>query len=132
MDLTFKLDPNPYSITGSLALAQRQFSLIASGTQSRPQTVYLDEGGLHPRGEDVLRLLQSQGFDVKLARCGPVYTESTNNWYGVTGAATKPVMLLQSIRIDGRQVQDGYAIRLDHTLPKRDPRDRDPGVAGCR
>ena len=132
MDLTFKLHPNPYSITGSLALAQRQFSLIASGTQSRPQTVYLDEGGLHRRGEDVLRLLQSQGFDVKLARCGPVYTESTNNWYGVTGAATKPVMLLQSIRIDGRQVQDGYAIRLDHTLPKRDPRDRDPGVAGCR
>jgi hypothetical protein len=132
MDLTFKLDPNPYSITGAVTLAQRQFSLIASGTQDRPQTVYLDEGGLHPRGEDVLRLLRSQGFDVKLARCGPVYTESTNNWYGVTGAATKPVMLLQSIRIDGKQVQDGYAIRLDNSLPKRDPRDRDPGVSGCR
>lgn len=132
MDLTFKLDPNPYSITGSVGLAQRQFSLIASGTQIRPQTVYFDEGGLHPRGEDVLRLLQSQGFDVKLARCGPVYTESTNNWYSVTGPTTKPVMLLQSIRIDGKQVQDGYAIRLDNTLPKRDPRDRDPGVSGCR
>ena len=50
MDLTFKLDPNPYSLTGSLALAQRQFSLIASGTQARPQTVYFDENGLHPRG----------------------------------------------------------------------------------
>ena len=61
-----------------------------------------------------------------------VYTELTNNWYSVTGAATKPVMLLQSIRIDGKQVQDGYAIRLDNTLPKRDPRDRDPGVPGCR
>jgi len=132
MDLTFKLDPNPYSITGSMALAQRQFSLIASGTQSRPQTVYLDEGGLHARGEDVLRLLQSQGFEVKLVRCGPVYTESINNWYGVTGATAKPVMLLQSIRIDGKQVQDGYALRLDNTLPKRDPRDRDPGVSGCR
>lgn len=132
MDLTFKLDPNPYSITGSVALAQRQFSLIASGTQNRPQTVYIDEGGLHPRGEDVLRLFQSQGFGVKLARCGPIYTESTNNWYSVTGASTKPVMLLQSIRMDGKQVQDGYAIRLDNTLPKRDPRDRDPGVSGCR
>jgi hypothetical protein len=61
MDLTFKLDPNPYSITGSVALAQRQFSLIASGTQARPQTVYFDENGLHPRGEDVLRLLRGQG-----------------------------------------------------------------------
>jgi hypothetical protein len=132
MDLTFKLDPNPYSITGSVALAQRQFSLIASGTQTRPQTVYFDENGLHPRGEDVLRLLRSQGFDVRLARCGPVYTESTNNWYSVTGTATKPVMLLQSIRIDGKQVQDGYAMRLDNTLPKRDSRDRDPGVSGCK
>lgn len=132
MDLTFKLDPNPYGITGSLALAQRQFSLIASGTQSRPQTVYLDENGLHPRGEDVLRLLRGQGFGVRLARCGPVYTESTHSWYSVTGNATKPVMLLQSIRRDGRQLQDGYAIRLDNTLPKRDPRDRDPGVSGCK
>ena len=132
MDLTFKLDPNPYSITGSVALAQRQFSLIASGTQTRAQTVYFDENGLHPRGEDVLRLLRGQGFDVRLARCGPVYTESTNNWYSITGNATKPVMLLQSIRIDGKQVQDGYAIRLDNTLPKRDPRDRDPGVSGCK
>jgi len=132
MDLTFKLDPNPYSNTGSVAFAQRQFSLIASGTQTRPQTVYFDENGLHPRGEDVLRLLRGQAFDVRLARCGPVYTESTNNWYSVTGTATKPVMLLQSIRIDGKQVQDGYAIRLDNTLPKRDPRDRDPGVSGCK
>lgn len=69
---------------------------------------------------------------MRLARCGPVYTESTNNWYSVTDSATKPVMLLQSIRIEGKQLQDGYAIRLDNTLPKRDPRDRDPGVSGCK
>lgn len=132
MDLTFKLDPNPYSITGSITLAQRQFSLIASGAQNRPQTIYFDENGLHPRGEDALRVFQTQGFNVKLTRCGPVYTESTNNWYSVTSAATKPVMLLQSIRIDGKQLQDGYALRLDNTLPKRDSRDRDPGVSGCK
>jgi hypothetical protein len=41
-------------------------------------------------------------------------------------------MLLQSIRIEGKQLQDGYAIRLDNTLPKRDSRDRDPGVTGCK
>jgi hypothetical protein len=132
MDLTFKLDPNPYAMSGSIELAQRQFSLMASGTQTKPQTIYFDEGGLHPRGEDVLGVLRSQGLDVKLARCGPVYTESTNNWYGVTSAKTRPVMLLQSLRIDGKQLQDGYAIRLDNTLPKRDPRDRDPGVGGCK
>jgi hypothetical protein len=41
-------------------------------------------------------------------------------------------MIRQSIRYDGNQVQDSYAIRLDGTLPTRDPRDRDPGVNGCR
>jgi len=30
------------------------------------------------------------------------------------------------------QVRDTYQLRLDNTLPKRDPRDRDPGVGGCR
>jgi hypothetical protein len=130
--LTFKLDPNPYSRSGNIAFAGRQFSLMASGSQTQPKVVYLDENGMHPRGEDVLGVLRTQGYDVRLARCGPVYTESTNNWYTVTSAKTKPVMMLQSIRGDGKQLQDGYAIRLDNTLPKRDPRDRDPGVGGCK
>ena len=67
-----------------------------------------------------------------LQRCGPVYTESINNWYGVTSAKTHPVMLRQSLRLDGKQIQDTYELRLDDTLPKRDPRDRDPGVNGCK
>jgi hypothetical protein len=50
----------------------------------------------------------------------------------VKSAAAHPVMLRQSIRYDGNQVQDSYELRLDNTLPKRDPRDRDPGVAGCQ
>jgi hypothetical protein len=39
-------------------------------------------------------------------------------------------MLLQSIRIDGKQLQDGYAIRLDNTLPKRDPPRPGPRCVG--
>ena len=80
----------------------------------------------------MLGLLRAQGLDVKLQRCGPVYTESINNWYSVTSPKTHPVMLRQSLRLDGKQVQDTYELRLDNTLPKRDPRDRDPGVNGCK
>jgi hypothetical protein len=65
-------------------------------------------------------------------RCGPVYTESINNWYSVKGPSSKPVMLRQSLRLDGNQIQDAYELRLDGSLPKRDARDRDPGVNGCR
>ena len=80
----------------------------------------------------MLGVLYTKGLQVRLARCGPVYTESTNNWYSVMSKGTHPVMLRQSIRYDGNQVQDEYEVRLDNTLPKRDPRDRDPGVGGCQ
>jgi hypothetical protein len=132
MDLTFKSDPNVFAQSAGLTLAGRKFSVLASGSAAQPMTIYIDELGMHPRGEHLLGVLYAQGLAVQLARCGPVYTESTNNWYSLKSAGTHPVMLLQSIRYDGNQVQDSYGLRLDNTLPKRDPRDRDPGVAGCK
>jgi hypothetical protein len=129
-----KFDPEPYPYTqsGNMKLAQREFSLVATGTQSQVKVIGIHENGMHPKGEDVLGLLRGQGFEVKLARCGPIYTESTNNWYAVTSSKTRPAMLQQSIRSEGKQAQDAYELRLDNTLPKRDPRDREPGVNGCR
>jgi hypothetical protein len=125
-------EPYNYSRSAQLVLAQREFSLLASGVQTQVKDITVDEIGMHPKGEDVLGLLRGQGFGVQLARCGPVYTESTNNWYAVTSSKTRPVMLKQSIRSEGKQGQDAYELRMDNTLPKRDPRDRDPGVGGCR
>ena len=131
MNLSFKNDPNPVSRSGSITLAGREFSVLASGTPARAKVIYLDETGLHPKGEHVMGALYEKGFAVKAVRCGPVYTESTHIWYSVTSSATGPVMVLQSIRHDGNSVQDGYALRLDGTLPARDPRDRNPGTGGC-
>jgi hypothetical protein len=131
-DLTFKNDPNPIAQSANLALASRKFSVLASGSPEQAKVVYIEEMGMHPKGEHLLGVLYAKGLQVQLARCGPVYTESTNNWYAVKSAATQPVMLRQSIRYDGNQVQDAYELRLDNTLPKRDPRDRDPGVGGCQ
>jgi hypothetical protein len=130
--LTFKNDPNPFMHSGRIAMSGRQFSAMLSGSPAEVKAAYLDEGGMHPRGEHMLGVLYKQGYQVRLVRCGPVYTESTNNWYSVTSAKTRPVMLQQSIRYEGNQVQDSYALRLDGTLPARDPRDRDPGAGGCR
>lgn len=105
--------------------------MIASGTPSQVKVIHFDESGLHPRGEHMLGVLYEKGLAVKLVRCGPPYTESTHMWYSATSAATRPVMVLQAIRYDGNNVQDTYEVRLDGTLPARDPRDRNPGVAGC-
>jgi hypothetical protein len=131
-DLSYKGDPNPWMHSGVAVFGGRRFDVLASGSPTQVKTVYLEEGGLHPRGEDLLGLLRSQGHAVELVRCGPLYTESTNNWYRVSGAATRPVMLRQSLRLDGRQVQDSYELRLDASLPRRDARDRDPGIGGCK
>ena len=131
-DLTFKNDPNPFAESGSLELAGRKFSALASGSPEQPKAVYLEELGMHPRGEHLLGVLYSRGLMVQLVRCGPVYSESTNNWYSVKSSNTHPVMLRQSIRYEGNQVQDAYELRLDNTLPQRDARDRDPGVGGCQ
>jgi hypothetical protein len=125
-------EPFNHQRSAQLTLAQREFSLSAKGVQAQVKEVTVDEMPMHAKGEDVLGLLRSQGFDVRLARCGPIYTESINNWYAVTSPKTHPVMLKQSIRSEGKQAQDAYDLRLDNTLPKRDPRDRDPGVNGCR
>lgn len=121
-----------YQRSGSVKLSGREFSLLGSGAATQVKTIEFSENDLHPKGEDLLRVVRADGFDVRLQRCGPVYTESTNNWYSVTGSKTKPAMLRQSIRLDGKQVQDTYELRLANTLPKRDPRDRDPGVNGCQ
>jgi len=118
--------------SAQLKIASREFSVLASGAKTQVKTITFDELHLHRKGEDLLSVLRAKGLAVKLTRCGPVYTESINNWYSVTSPKTKPVMLRQSLRLDGNQIQDAYELRLDATLPNRDPRDRDPGMNGCR
>ncbi|MCC7132275.1 MAG: hypothetical protein IT352_06505, partial [Gemmatimonadales bacterium] len=108
------------------------FSVLASGTTNQVKLVAFEETGLHPRGEHLLGVVYEQGIAVRLVRCGPVYTESTNNWYELSGPRTRGATVRQSIRYDGNQVQDSYELRLDGSLPNRDPRDRNPGVNGCR
>jgi hypothetical protein len=131
VDLSFKNDPNPLMQSGGVSYAGRKFSLMASGTPTQVKTIYVDEQGMHPRGEHLLGVVYEKGIAVRLVRCGPIYTESTNNWYSLTSARTRPAMVRQSIGYDGNQVSDSYELRLDGSLPARDPRDRDPGVNGC-
>ena len=131
-DLSVRGDRNPLIRTGTVTYAGREFSVMASGTPSQVKVIYFDEMQLHPRGEHMLGVVYQKGVAVQLTRCGPIYTESTNNWHSLTSPRTRPAMIRQSIRYDGQQVQDAYELRLDGSLPARDPRDRNPGVSGCR
>ncbi len=128
---TLHNDPSPLMRSGTATWAGRKFSLMASGTSTQVANIYFDEQGMHPRGEHMLGVVYEKGVQVQLVRCGPVYTQSTNNWYRLTSPRTRPALIRQSIRYDGNQVQDSFVLRLDGTLPTRDPRDRDPGVNGC-
>jgi hypothetical protein len=128
----YKEDPNPWLDQGQADYSGRHFSVLVGGSPTEVKMISFEEGGMHPRGENLMGEIYKQGFAVKLVRCGPVYTESTHNWYSLTSAKTRPAMVQQSIRYEGNLVQDSYELRLDGTLPKRDPRDRDPGVGGCQ
>lgn len=130
--LAYKNDPNPLAMTGQLEQPGRKFSVVFAGTPTRVMTGYLEELGSHPRGEDLLAALRAQGLGVQLVRCGPVYTQASHNWYRVGGPRTRPVMLQRSMTFDGARVIDSVALRLDASLPPRDPRDREPGAGGCR
>jgi hypothetical protein len=125
-------DPSPLMQSGQAVFSGRKFSAMASGTPEQVKIVRLEELGQHPRGEHMLGVVYQKGITVQLVRCGPVYTESTNNWYSLTSARTRPAMIRQSIGYDGNRVQDAYELRLDGSLPPRDPRDRNPGVNDCR
>jgi hypothetical protein len=129
---TLKGDPNPMALSGTAEYSGRKFSALASGTATQVKNIYIEEMGQHPRGEHMLGVVYEKGIAVRLVRCGPVYTESTNNWYSLQSSRTRPAMIQQSIGYDGNNVADRYALRLDGTLPARDPRDRDPGVGGCQ
>ena len=131
VDLRSQGDSNPMMQSGSVAWGGRNFSVMATGTSTAVKAIHLDEQGLHPKGEHMLGVVYAKGITVRKVRCGPVYTESTNDWYALTSAATRPANIRQSIRYDGNQVQDAYELRLDATLPAREPRDRNPGVNGC-
>lgn len=132
VDLSIKNDPSPLMQSGDANWAGRKFSVMASGTPAQVRNVYFDEVGTHPRGEHMLGVVYQKGIVVRLVRCGPVYTESTNNWYSLMSSRTRPAMVRQSIHYDGNLVSDSYELRLDGSLPPRDPRDRDPGVNGCQ
>ncbi len=131
-DLSSRGDSNPVMLSGTVTYGGREFSVYASGTPDRVNLVAFEEMGLHPKGEHLLGVVYEEGVAVRLVRCGPIYTESTNNWYGLSSPRTRPATIRQSIRYDGNQVQDSYELRLDGSLPARDSRDRNPGVNGCR
>jgi hypothetical protein len=131
-DLTSRGDPSPQALSGTATWSGRRFSALASGTPAQVRTLYIEELGQHPKGEHMLGEVYKRGLAVKLVRCGPVYTESTNNWYSLTSSSTRPAMIQQSIGYDGNRVNERYVLRLDGTLPAREQRDRDPGVEGCQ
>lgn len=125
-------DPNPLWLSGSVTLAGRTFSVTGIGSATQVKAITLEEQGQHPRGEHLLGVVYEKGIQVRLVRCGPVYSGSTNNWYSLMSSKTRTAMLRQSISYDGNNVADSYEIRLDGSLPARDPRDRDPGVNSCQ
>jgi hypothetical protein len=106
---------------GQADLGGRVFYLTATGAKDSVRNVHLEDQATQANRGDALKVLQQQGYDVQLARCGKVYQLSTAKWYRVAGPGKRTVMLLRNVRCDTvacPKGQENYTLALDGALPK--------------
>jgi hypothetical protein len=129
-------DPNHWMLSGAgmLSLATRDFSMLATGDKTNVRLLRMEEGGSHPKGEDVklLQALRDDGFQVALARCGKVYTEQKLTWYKLTSSKTRDAYLLIDTGNEGKREHTRYRIYLDGQLPPLKQGETNAGSGRCR
>ncbi len=134
--LSYDDDPNRFMLSGAgmLSLATRDFSMAATGDAKSARLLRMEEGGSHPRGEDVklLQALRDGGFSVTLARCGKVYTEQKLTWYKLTSDKKRLAFLLIDTGQEGKREHARYRIYLDGALPALKQGEANAGTGSCR
>jgi len=119
---------------GQADLGGRVFYLTATGTKDSVRNVHLEDQATQANRGDALKVLQQQGYDVQLVRCGKLYQLSTAKWYRVAGPGKRTVMLLRNVRCDTvacPKGQENYTLALDGALPKLQAGEVDAVGARC-
>ena len=134
--ISYDDDPNHWMLSGAgmLSLATRDFSMLATGDKTNARLLRMEEGGSHPKGEDVklLQALRDDGFQVALARCGKVYTEQKLTWYKLTSDKKRGAYLLIDTGNEGKREHTRYRIYLDGQLPPLKQGEANAGTGRCR
>jgi hypothetical protein len=108
--------------SGQRDLGGRVLYFTAKGARDHVRHVHFEDQQTQANRGDALKVLQQQGYDVQLVRCGKLYQLSTGNWYRVAGGPGKrPVMLLRSVRCDTTACpkgQESYTLALEGKLPQ--------------
>lgn len=128
-------DPNPLMLGSStLTVSERSLYVHAHGTETRVNTVHIEENGEHPRGEEVplLDQIRKAGLTTTMARCGKPYTEAKYTYYRLMSGKTATVYLLLNERFDGDREQSGYHLYVDGKLPPLKPGEEEAGAGKCR
>ncbi len=102
-------------------LGGRVLYFTAKGARDHVRHVHFEDQQTQANRGDVLKVLQQQGYDVQLVRCGKLYQLSTAKWYRVAGPGKRPVMLLRNVRCDTAacpQGQENYTLALEGKLPQ--------------
>lgn len=93
----------------------------AKGTRDHVRRVHFEDQQTQANRGDALKVLQQQGYDVQLVRCGKLYQLSTAKWYRVAGPSKRPVMLPRNVRCDTAACpkgQENYTLALEGKLPQ--------------
>jgi len=129
-------EPFPYrfALTGEADLGGRMIQATATGDRKVAMTLYLEDQHTQSSRGNVLASLQGMGYQVRLLRCGKVYTRSSRNWYEIKHAAAPSTLLAFGLRCDSDacpKAQEDFALSRPARLPPLQPGEVDAINGRC-
>ena len=119
-------EPYPYrfALTGEVDLGGRLLQATATGDQATTVNLYFEDQHTHASRGNVLASLQIMGYQVRLLRCGKVYTRSSRNWYELKHASAPDAVLDYGLRCDSDncpRAQESFFLSRRTGLPPLQP-----------
>lgn len=129
-------EPFPYrfALTGEADLGGRMMRATATGERAAAMALYLEDQRTQSSRGTVLTSLQGKGYQVRLLRCGKVYTRSSRNWYEIRRAGAPPALLAYGLRCDSDacpKADESFVLSRPATLPALQPGEVDAAGGRC-
>lgn len=124
------VDENPYSLSGRFETPTTEMFVQATGDAQAANRFHFENGAHLPR-DAVFDGLRRDGYSITAVICGKPYTMMSENWYRLVARGKQPAILYRVMSVSTGRPTEGYALRLDDTLPPLQPGQRLAGKGAC-
>ncbi len=126
--------PYRFALSGEADLGGRMLLATATGERTAAMNLYLEDRQTQSSRGNLLASLQGKGYQVRLLRCGKVYSRSSRNWYEIKRAGSPPAMLAYGLRCDSDscpRAEESFVLSRPATLPSLQPGEVDAVAGRC-